>query len=277
MPGQFWSPPRFPCLAPDEDSVKSTPVHLYMTHRVHCVRPDTSLARARTLLVDHGVSCLAVTDDSARLLGVLSRTDVLALARPHQSTVAPAVDIATDIRVEDAMTPAPMTVTRDDSLAFAARCMVHGPYHRVFVADGESLEGVLSTRDIMLAMRERRVTDRVGDFLTSPVFTVGTDEPMSEGLSLLRRAHVSGLVVTEAGWPVGIFTQKEALDAGTLPRDTPLERVMNPAVACVPPTLSLFRAAEKACVMQVRRVVVVADGEIEGVVTGLDFARAAMR
>lgn len=256
--------------------MKSTPVHLYMTHQVHRVGPSTSLARARTLLVDHGVSCLAVTDDAERLLGVVSRTDVLALARPHQDDVAPAVDLPADIRVADAMTAEPITVTRDDSIAFAARCMVHGPYHRVFVTDGARLQGVLSTRDIMLALRERRVSAKVGDFLTSPVFTVGTDEPMSEGLSLLRRARVSGLVVTEGGWPVGIFTQMEALAAGTMPRSTPLERVMNPAVACVPASLSLFRAAEKATVMEVRRVVVVADGEIEGVVTGLDFARAAM-
>jgi hypothetical protein len=45
----------------------------------------------------------------------------------------------------------------------------------------------------------------------------------------LEKAHVIGRVVVEDDWPVGLFTQREALDARDRERNTPVEEVMSAA------------------------------------------------
>jgi CBS domain-containing protein len=88
----------------------------------------------------------------------------------------------------------------------------------------------------------------------------------------LEKARVTGLVVVDGDWPVGIFTQVEALESRELPRQTPVEEALNPAVLVLDEHTPVFRAAAQAAAMEARRVVVTSDGTPVGIVTGLDFA-----
>jgi CBS domain-containing protein len=87
---------------------------------------------------------------------------------------------------------------------------------------------------------------------------------------------VSGLAVLDDGWPVGVFTQEEALEARDQPRDTPVETAMNPAMLALEAETPLHRAAAQAEALRVRRIIVVRGTRLEGILSGLDFARAAL-
>jgi len=89
----------------------------------------------------------------------------------------------------------------------------------------------------------------------------------------LEKARVTGLVVVDDEWPVGIFTQVEALESRELPRETLMEEVMNPAILVLDEETPVYRAAAQASVMQARRVVTTRNGNAVGIVTGLDFAK----
>ena len=91
----------------------------------------------------------------------------------------------------------------------------------------------------------------------------------------MDRAHVSGLVVVDDGWPVGLFTQREALHVKDLPRDTPVEAAMSSALLCLSPNVRVFRAAQQAATLGVRRIIAVDDSKPVGILSGLDFARVA--
>jgi CBS domain-containing protein len=154
--------------------------------------------------------------------------------------------------------------------------MVGRRIHRVYVRAHGDIVGVISTRDVMLAIRDVRLNKPIDAFMSSPVFTVRASEPISLAAERLEKAHVSGLIaVDEHGWPVGVFAQEEALASRERPRETPVEDAMSPAVLVMPPRTALHRAAAQAAITRVRRIVAVDGADIRGILTGLDFARAA--
>jgi CBS domain-containing protein len=51
-----------------------------MTRDVRTVTPDTPLARAAELLVEHKIGCLPVLDADDRLIGIVTESDFVRLA-----------------------------------------------------------------------------------------------------------------------------------------------------------------------------------------------------
>jgi len=97
---------------------------------------------------------------------------------------------------------------------------------------------------------------------------------VSDAVDLLERAGVGGVVVMELNAPIGLFTEREALEARGVPPGAPTEEVMTQALLCLPGTTPLFRAAGFAMATSARRILVTDHHHAKGVVTGIDFARA---
>lgn len=251
------------------------PVAEYMTQEVASVEPTTLLPEVVRLLELLNISAVPVID-RRELVGVVSRTDLLHAGRMHASSAhrSPSL-VVPDEPVRTVMRRAPIVVAPQTPLATAARSMQRARIHRVFVVDnGVGLVGVLSTLDLAAAVRDARIETPLSVVMSSPILTVKTTDPLSLADAMLERAHVTGLVVVEDDWPVGLFTQVEALAARSLPRDTRVEDVFDQALICLPDSTRLHRAAGYASRLSVRRVVACRDREAVGVVSGLDFARA---
>jgi CBS domain-containing protein len=54
--------------------------------------------------------------------------------------------------VRDIMTPRPYTVAPDEDVREAARQMLYADVHRLFVAEGDKVVGIISTTDIVRAV-----------------------------------------------------------------------------------------------------------------------------
>lgn len=253
------------------------PVSLYMSAPVHTIRAQEKLQSAHQRLQDLGVSSLAVVDNGGALAGVISRTDLLRVGRYQAGTRKDAGLLTLpDTQVDEIMTRDVLTVGPDDPIDKACQHMVRRWVHRVFVTDSSGLAGVFSTRDVMRAIRDKRMNKPIEEFMSKPLFTVRSNEPISLATERLEKARVTGLVVVEDEWPVGVFTQVEALRSRDLPRDTPIEEAMNAAIVCMPVDTRMFRAAEQALAMRVRRIIACKKRDMHGILTGADFARAAL-
>lgn len=250
------------------------PVTEFMSAPVVTVSSTDELNQAQGLIENHRISALAVVDDSGALIGTLSRTDLLRVGRIQAGAARKAHLLTLPHQaVSEIMTPDPQTVPQDEALGFAARLMVEHRVHRIFVLQDERLLGVVSTKDLMRAVANKRVNHPIAQYASSPVFTIRSHEPISMATERLERAKVSGLVVVDDRWPVGVFTQREALASKDFPRDTPTEAAMNPALLCLDHETRIFRAAEQALAMGARRVVAVEGSTVKGILTGLDFAK----
>ncbi len=249
-------------------------VREYMKAPVLSVTPDTRLTAVQAMLVEGEISCLPVLDGT-RPVGVISRTDLLRTGRGSSGDRYDRLVSLPDTDVARVMTPGVLTVSADDTVSFAASLMVTRGMHRVFVQDGETLVGVFSTRDVTEAIRDRRVEVALSMCMSTPLFTVDVDETIEVATERLARARVSGVVVLDAGWPVGLFTQVDALRYRAWEPDTPVDEVMNTALLCLPCDTRLHRVASQVLAMRVRRVIAVEARAASGILTGLDFARAA--
>lgn len=253
------------------------PVNDYMTTLVHSVAPSDDLSAVYTLLVGLGVSSLPVVENDGDMVGVISMTDLIKVGR-HRAGNLPNASLLVlpEAEVYEHMSAVVTTVGRDDPVAVAAQRMVDGRYHRVYVLEGNKLVGVVSTRDVMAAVRDKGMKKPISDWMSSPAFTIRAEEPISLATDRLRNARVTGLIVVEEGWPIGLFTQREALECGDFPRDTSVDVVMNAAMLVLDESTMLYRAADQAAALQVRRVIAVRARNVVGILTGFDFARAAI-
>ncbi len=251
------------------------PVALYMTSDVVRCRPDDSLDAVRRTLRAHQISSLAVVDGADKLVGVVSRSDLLRVGRLQAGSRPGArLLVLPKQPVSEVMTADPVRVDPEASLADAGTLLTQKRIHRVFVERDGELQGVLSTRDLMLSIRDVRMNNPIREFASSPVFSVRATEPVSLATDRLAKAKVSGLVVVDDDWPVGVFTQVEAMASRDLPRTTPTEDVMNSAMICMDLETKMHRAAAQAAAMRVRRVIACKSREMFGILTGLDFAKA---
>lgn len=245
------------------------PVTEYMTTPVETVRIGDSLMTANQLFADQSVSALAVVNERGVIKGVISRTDVLhAAVYTHGETFR-----VPDRPVEELMKSPALQVDPDARLADAAKLMLKNRVHRVFVTDGGEPEGVLSTRDLMRAVREKRIKTPISEIASGSVVKVKADDPIALAVDRLDRSNKHGLVVVEGKFPVGIFDQACALESRRLPPHTAVEHVMDVRILILPGEIGIGRAAEQALGMNVRRILIETDRHQTGIVSGLDFAR----
>jgi acetoin utilization protein AcuB len=122
------------------------PIREYMTPTVHTVDLETSLPDARRLMQAHGIRHLPVLD-GARLVGVVSQRDVVALE------TSPFIDTST-VSVHDAMAEVPYAVPPETPLREVVQVMAENKYGSVVVIEGERVCGIFTTVDAMAILAE---------------------------------------------------------------------------------------------------------------------------
>ena len=245
------------------------PVTDYMTSPVETAQIGQSLVAANAMFSEQGVSALGVVDEAGTLKGVVSRTDILhAAVFSHGETFR-----VPDRPVEEIMKSPALQVSCDAPLAQAAKLMLKNHVHRVFVTRDDRPEGVVSTRDLMRAVREKRIKTPISEIASGSVVKVRADDPIAMAVDRLDRSNKHGLVVVEGDFPVGIFDQASALESRRLPPNTAVENAMNVRILILPAAMGLGRAAAQAVGMNVRRILIEDDRGVTGIVGGLDFAR----
>jgi len=251
------------------------PARTYMSSPLVSVHQGGSLDEVHRRIRESGLSALPVMDDSGHVVGVLSRADLIRMGTRESGTRprSPLL-VLPDRSAGDEIETSPTTVSAETPLSQVAQLMVRDRVHRVFldVEDGRTA-GVVTTRDLMRAISDKRMSQPLAEFMSSPVFTVRASEPVSLATERLGKARVTGLVVVDEGWPVGVFSEFEAMEARDARRETPVEEVMSPAILILTSRTPVHRAAAQAASMDVRRIVVMDEGKVVGIVTGLDFAR----
>jgi CBS domain-containing protein len=135
------------------------------------VGPDTPLIDVHRLLTEEEISGAPVVDEDGALLGVITATDLMrAVAEEHDNarsdtnyfrdllpysspdwSSAPEdfQDRLSELTAEDAMTRGALTVPPEASVAVVARELRARHFHRLFVAQGGTLVGVISTFDLL--------------------------------------------------------------------------------------------------------------------------------
>lgn len=126
------------------------------------------MREALALLQDLGVSGAPVVDETGRLVGVLTQTDILSYYRSREDQLVSEMDyyqrsslegvkvasgyeiLDTNVaRVRDAMSPITITAAEDTPVRDIARLMVGKQIHRIIVAREGRVAGIVSALDLL--------------------------------------------------------------------------------------------------------------------------------
>jgi CBS domain-containing protein len=137
-----------------------------MTADPVCVSPSTTIRELARVFEEHEISGAPVVDQEGRVVGVVSKTDLIRRCSEGTGDIPPAYlfEILSEqgaegesevipeplICVEDFMTEDPLTVLPTVAAATVAREMFERRIHRVIVVDDENFPvGIITSLDLL--------------------------------------------------------------------------------------------------------------------------------
>jgi CBS domain-containing protein len=108
------------------------------------------------------------------------------------------------------------------------------------------------------------------------VITISKEKTCLEAASLLQEKDISFLVVTEGQNPVGIISEsdfvRKLVATNKLASDVPISEIMSPKFRWVEPTTLIEDAVQKMLNNNIRRLLVLENEKLVGVITQTDLA-----
>lgn len=193
--------------------------HQIMTRKVVFVTPEHSVFQAANLMLRHQVSGLPVVDQTGVVVGIVSEGDFLrrseiATPRKHNrllNFIFGRGDAAEDYvrengrKIFEVMTPTPITVSEDASLAEIVTVMERNHIKRVPVVSNGKLIGIVSRSNLLQAVASlaRDVPDPTADddhIRQRIIDEIEKHDWCPVGLSVIVRdgiVHLSGVITNE--------------------------------------------------------------------------------
>jgi CBS domain-containing protein len=117
---------------------------------------------------------------------------------------------------------------------------------------------------------------KVKDFMTKGVLTVDEEKTIFEAAKLMSQKEVGDVVVLKGEIPRGIVTERDfvrRVAAKKTPLDSKISDVMSRPLITIDPDASLKEAARKMVKRGIRRLPVVEQHKLVGIIVVSDFAR----
>jgi CBS domain-containing protein len=138
---------------------------------------------------------------------------------------------------------------------------------------------------IVRSWRKRKVikgivtlkTLTVGDIMSKYVITSKPDEEVIKASTKMIAEDISCIVVVDGDKPIGVLSERDILKRVPLTNKVfalKVKDVMRKPIVTVPPTMGLQEAVGVMTKNSIRRLVVVKDGKLVGLVTQTDFTKA---
>ena len=157
-------------------------------------------------------------------IGIVTETNLVSAF--HDLCRDPANADALDATTEEAMHSLVVTMSPSDTVAEAIKNCQDWRIRHIPVLEDEDLVGIVSDRDIRMAVGRAMVADaaaqregrvyvedqRVGDIMSSEVITIEPTEMMSDAVPVMLQNRVSALPVSLEGMLMGIITRADILE-----------------------------------------------------------------
>ena len=116
---------------------------------------------------------------------------------------------------------------------------------------------------------------QVRDIMQKKVITIELQRTVQDAAVILKEKHISFLVVVEDSKPVGVISERDffrkVVAENVEPKSTQLEVIMSKNFKWVEPNASIESAVQKMLNNNIRRLVVLEDENLVGVITQTDL------
>lgn len=189
-----------------------------------------------------------------------------------------------------------LSIEGDKTVAEALQIMKCYHLESVVVTRKGKPVGILTGRDVMtkvlykeLKPEKMKVMDVMSDIaqtyctlpymfvreiMSSPVETIGPEASVTEAVGLMGDKHIGSLVVVKDGQPIGIFTERDLLSKILTKRarlsTTKIETAMSEPAISIDGATPIPEAANFMRHRKIRRLPVMENGKLVGIVTAAD-------
>ncbi|MBC7129652.1 CBS domain-containing protein, partial [Candidatus Bathyarchaeota archaeon] len=187
-------------------------------------------------------------------------------------------------KVEKFMSYPLITIATNATIKEAARMMLEKRIRRLGVRNEGRLVGVVTASDMIRSLPEIPETMQmwfeVDYFMSKRVITADEKTSVCEVARVMGENRVGSVIITSQGQPKGIFTERDLLTK-LLAKDRPLTmevgEVCSSPLITAPLGISVSKAAAIMRGKGIRRLPIVKDDKIAGIITARDLLEAYAR
>jgi len=240
-----------------------------MSQNVIIITPEASLEEAARFMGEKHIGSLIVMKYQTPV-GIVTERDLL-------SKVLALGLFLTDEKVEDVMSYPLVGVSLMTHIKEVAQLMISRK-SRLGVFDAGILLGVLTASDLIKSLPDVPETEvKVDDFMTKNVVTADEETPVINIAKIMGAQRIGSVIITHDGEPFGIFTERDLL-TNFLAQGKALFSDVGPECSqplnVIPAGTSVHRAAADMALKHIRRLPIMKDEKLVGIITARDLVEA---
>lgn len=246
-------------------------VRCVMSRDVATTSPDETVASAARIMTERNISCIIVLENES-VVGILTEKDLLKNVAAHQG--------------EQAKTEVGQIMSRpvegiDPDLSIFDACIIikaKGFKHLPVLENGR-LVGIVTQTDLTKALTSYSVHKSIAEIMSPDVATVQCKATVLEAAKMMSSRNISCIVVLQGSEVTGILTQRDLIKQIVATQREPakirVEQVMSSPIISTPSVNSIFSVSKIMERMRLRRLAVMDDGCLCGIVTQTNVFDAA--
>jgi CBS domain-containing protein len=252
-----------------KDYKKHLKIEEIMSREVITITPEAKMEEAARRMGERHIGSLIVVK-YATPVGIVTEREllssVLALGRSPKR-----------VKVEEVMSYPLVTICSTATIKEAAQTMIKWK-GRLVVFECGNLVGIITASDLIRSMPEAPETAiKVDDFMSKDVITADKKTPLTSIVRTMGEKRIGSVIVTNKGEPTGIFTERDLLTT-FLAKGKSLKiqvgKACSSQLITIPSGTSVHEAAYTMASKHIKRLPIVKDNKLMGIVTARDLVEA---
>jgi len=240
-----------------------------MSPDVATITPEALLDEAARLMGEKHIGSLIVTKYHTPV-GIVTERDLLSKVLAVGRSLG-------EEKVESVMSYPLVMVSPTTKIKEVAQTMINKK-GRLAVFDGGHLVGIITASDLIKNLPDIAETEvKVDDFMTKKVVTADEKTAVARIAGIMGRERIGSVLITHEGEQFGIFTERDLL-TGFFAKGRELNAEVGPAssspLIMISAGVSVHRAAATMALKHIRRLPVVSDDKLVGIITARDLVEA---
>lgn len=241
-----------------------------MSKDVVTISPHETVASAAVLMSERNISCIIAVENK-NVKGILTETDLL------KKAVAEGKDTR-KMMVAEIMSSPVETACCDMSVLKASEFMETRDIRRLPILDEQKLVGIITQTDLTRVITSYGMWRDISEIMSKDVAVIQGQASVAEASEVMASRNISSIIVMDAGKVTGLLTERDLLKRvvafNRSPHHTKAEEIMSSPVFSIPPNYSIFSASRTMENKNIRRLVVMKNKKLCGVVTQTDIFKA---
>jgi len=247
-------------------------VNEIMSRGVVTTTPEATIYEAAKIMGDKHIGSLIVVKYETPV-AIVTERDLLS------KVLAKGLD-PKEVMVDGVMSYPLIKICPTAKIRDAAQMMIKKK-GRLAVFECGNMVGIITASDLIRSLPEAPETmTKIDSFITREVVTSDVNETVSKIVKIMGEKRIGSVIVTSEGKPMGIFTERDLLTAflaKDIPLNTEVGKASSSPLIVAPLGISVHEAAKTMASRHVRRLPIVKEGKLMGIITARDLVEAYAR